>query len=150
MTGTSSRAGDTGPGGVPRTSPEALPLSQSLPLPLGHPQTAPVTTARGPAPEGPWSDPDAAFYTVGQVGDLLGVPAATLRRFDVTGAVRPARSTGGQRRYSHRQLEHARRLLRLVDEGLTLAAATRVADLEDTVADLRQQLSDTRSDDGAD
>ena len=29
---------------------------------------------------GPWTDPDAAFFTVGQAGDLLGVPAATLRR----------------------------------------------------------------------
>jgi len=96
-----------------------------------------------------WPDPDAAFYTVGQVGDLLGVPAATLRRFDATGAVRPARSAGGQRRYSSRQVQHARRLLQLTDEGLTLAAASRVADLEDTVDDLRRRLSEAQASDGA-
>jgi len=106
---------------------------------------APDGSAAGP----PWPDPDAAFYTVGQVGDLLGVPAATLRRFDAAGAVRPARSAGGQRRYSSRQVQHARRLLQLTDEGLTLAAASRVADLEDTVHDLRRQLSDAQADDGA-
>jgi len=60
------------------------------------------------------------------------------------GAVRPARSAGGQRRYSSRQVQHARRLLQLTDEGLTLGAATRVAELEDTVDDLRQQLHAAR------
>lgn len=103
---------------------------------------------RWPPPSGPpWPDPDAAFSTVGQVGDLLGVPAATLRRFDAAGAVRPARSAGGQRRCSSRQVQHARRLLQLSDEGLTLAAASRVADLEDTVHDLRRRLSDAQAGD---
>jgi len=98
----------------------------------------------GPAPvsPGPWADPDAAFFTVGQAGDLLGVPAATLRRFDAAGAVSPARSAGGQRRYSSNQLTHARRLVDLVAEGLSLQAATRIAALEDEVASLRQQLHD--------
>ena len=107
------------------------------PSPDGAPAGTPV-----PVGTGPWPGPDAAFYTVGQVGDLLGVPAATLRRFDAAGAVSPARSPGGQRRYSTRQVEHARRLLQLTDEGLTLAAASRVAALEDTVDDLRRQLSE--------
>ena len=106
----------------------------------GAPSGAGAPLADG-APAGAWPGPDAAFYTVGQVGDLLGVPAATLRRFDAAGAVSPARSPGGQRRYSSRQVQHARRLLQLTDEGLTLAAASRVADLEDTVDDLRRQLS---------
>jgi len=114
MTGASIRAGGPDPDGAPVPPPPP-----------------------GPSP---WPDPDAAFYTVGQVGDLLGVPAATLRRFDAAGAVRPSRSAGGQRRYSSRQVQHARRLLQLTDEGLTLAAASRVADLEDTVDDLRSQL----------
>jgi MerR family transcriptional regulator, heat shock protein HspR len=124
VSGAPSRAG--GP------SPDGAPDGVSPPAP------APADSA------GRWSDPDAAFYTVGQVGDLLGVPAATLRRFDAVEAVRPARSAGGQRRYSSRQVQHARRLLQLTDEGLTLAAASRVAELEDTVTELRQQLSDAQ------
>lgn len=94
-------------------------------------------------PLAPWTDPDAAFFTVGQAGDLLGVPAATLRRFDAAGAVSPSRSAGGQRRYSSRQLSHARRLLELVAEGLTLAAATRISELEDEVDELRRQLPES-------
>jgi MerR family transcriptional regulator/heat shock protein HspR len=93
-----------------------------------------------PEPLAPWTDPDAAFFTVGQAGDLLGVPAATLRRFDAAGAVSPARSAGGQRRYSSRQLSHARRLVDLVAEGLPLQAATRIAALEDEVEQLRRRL----------
>ena len=114
MTGTPPRDGR--PGGVPRP---ADPLA-------------------------PWTDPDAPFFTVGQAGDLLGVPAATLRRFDTAGAVSPARSPGGQRRYSSRQLSQARRLLELVAEGLTLAAAARIAALEAEVDELRQQLPGAR------
>ena len=93
-----------------------------------------------PGPPAPWADPDAAFFTVGQAGDLLGVPAATLRRFDAAGAVSPARSAGGQRRYSSNQLSHARRLVDLVAEGLSLQVATRIAALEDEVASLRRLL----------
>lgn len=95
-----------------------------------------------PDPLAPWTDPDAAFFTVGQAGDLLGVPAATLRRFDAAGAVSPERSPGGQRRYSSRQLGHARRLVDLVAEGLSLQAATRIAALEDEVQRLRDRLED--------
>ncbi len=98
-----------------------------------------------PDPLAPWSDPDAAFFTVGQAGDLLGVPAATLRRFDAAGAVSPERSAGGQRRYSSRQLTHARRLVDLVAEGLSLQAATRIAALEDEVEQLRRRLGDDRT-----
>jgi MerR family transcriptional regulator/heat shock protein HspR len=73
------------------------------------------------------------------------VPAATLRRFDAAGAVSPSRSSGGQRRYSSRQLTHARRLVDLVAEGLSLQAATRIAALEDEVQTLRERLRRTGS-----
>jgi len=103
----------------------------------GRPGGVPDPQTSGLAP---WTDPDAAFFTVGQAGDLLGVPAATLRRFDAAGAVSPERSAGGQRRYSSRQLTQARRLVDLVAEGLSLQAAARIAALEDEVESLRQRL----------
>ena len=130
MDGTPPRDGR--PGGVPVPPPD-VPALDVL-----------ATDAVAPPPLGPWTDPDAAFFTVGQAGDLLGVPAATLRRFDAAGAVSPARSAGGQRRYSSRQLTHARRLVDLVAEGLSLQAASRITELEDEVADLRRQLEDER------
>jgi MerR family transcriptional regulator, heat shock protein HspR len=132
MSGTPRRAGDAGPAGV--SPPAGPPGPPDLTGPAG------LRPSPSAGPLSPLTDPDVAFYTVGQAGELLGIPPATLRRFDAAGAVSPARSAGGQRRYSQRQLEHAGRLLELMEEGLPLAAASRVAGLEDLVAELRRQL----------
>jgi MerR family transcriptional regulator, heat shock protein HspR len=43
-------------------------------------------------------------YTVGQVAAMLQVTQAFLRRLDELAVVRPDRSSGGQRRYSRRQI----------------------------------------------
>jgi DNA-binding transcriptional MerR regulator len=89
-------------------------------------------------------DADAAVYTIGQAAELLGVPVAGLRRLDDAAALTPHRSGGGQRRYSRRQLERARRLLDLVEQGTPIAAAGRIADLEGQVAGLEQEVADLR------
>ncbi len=47
---------------------------------------------------------------------------------------RPARSAGGRRRYSRRQLAFAARIRELLDQGHTLAAARRILALEDDLA----------------
>lgn len=52
----------------------------------------------------PTDDADAALYTVGQVAMMLHVQVAFLRRLDARGVVVPARSAGGQRRYSRREI----------------------------------------------
>jgi MerR family transcriptional regulator, heat shock protein HspR len=49
-------------------------------------------------------DQDAAVYTVGQVAAMLQVTQAFLRRLDELAVVCPDRSSGGQRRYSRRQI----------------------------------------------
>ena len=85
-------------------------------------------------------DVDAPVYTIGQAAELLGVPVAALRRLDEAGAVRPGRSAGRHRRYSRRQLLLARRVLDLVADGTAIAAASRIADLENEVSDLRERL----------
>jgi DNA-binding transcriptional MerR regulator len=78
--------------------------------------------------------PDYPAYTTGQAAELLGVRQAFLRSLDAAGAVRPARSAGGRRRYSRRQLALAARIRELVDQGHTLAAALRITALEDDLA----------------
>jgi MerR family transcriptional regulator/heat shock protein HspR len=85
-------------------------------------------------------DPSAAFYTVGQVSDLLGVQAAFLRRLDAEELVQPARSEGGQRRYSRDEIALIRRAVQLASEGLTLEGIRRVFLLEAEVADLNRRL----------
>jgi MerR family transcriptional regulator, heat shock protein HspR len=98
-------------------------------------------------------DPDYPAYTTGRAADALGVQQAFLRALDEAGAVTPARSAGGHRRYTRRQLEFARRVRELLDQGHSLAAASRILSLEDDLAaeravtaGLRAQLADRPSD----
>ena len=79
-------------------------------------------------------DPDYPAYTTGRAAEVLGVRQAFLRSLDAAGAVRPARSAGGRRRYSRHQLAFAARIRELLDQGHTLAAARRILALEDDLA----------------
>ena len=51
-----------------------------------------------------FDDDHAALYTVGQVAGMLDVQPAFLRRLDIEEVVQPARSDGGQRRYSRHEI----------------------------------------------
>jgi DNA-binding transcriptional MerR regulator len=55
--------------------------------------------------------------------------------------LRPARSAGGHRRYSRRQLELAARMRALFDQGLTLEAAQRIVTLEDELELARRRIA---------
>jgi DNA-binding transcriptional MerR regulator len=86
-------------------------------------------------------DDDAPLYTVSQAAQLLGMQPAFVRRLDNEGVVCPVRSAGGQRRYSRAELDHIAALAGLMGEGMTLAGAQRIIELENEIADLRRQLS---------
>lgn len=86
-------------------------------------------------------DHAAAVYTVGQVADMLGVQPAYLRRLDTEGVVQPARSEGGQRRYSRNEIDQVQRVNTMTAEGLTLAGIRQLLVLEAEVAHLRHQLA---------
>jgi MerR family transcriptional regulator, heat shock protein HspR len=90
-------------------------------------------------------DPQAAIYTVGQVAGLLGVQAAFLRRLDSERLVQPARSEGGQRRYSRDEMRRVERVVELMSEGLTLTAIRRLLVLEGEVAELHRSLADEQA-----
>lgn len=89
-------------------------------------------------------DPAAALFTVGQVANMLGVQAALLRRLDEHELVRPARSSGGQRRYSREQVDRVADVCDLMDEGLTLAGVRRVIELRTRVAELEAEMARLR------
>jgi MerR family transcriptional regulator/heat shock protein HspR len=86
----------------------------------------------------------APLFTVSQAAEMLGVRAAFLRRLDSEGVVSPARSDGGQRRYSRSEIDHVAALVGLMDEGMTLGGAQRIIELENEVAALRRQLAAAR------
>lgn len=87
----------------------------------------------------PIDDAQAALYTVGQVADMLGLQQAFLRRLDTLGVVRPARSEGGQRRYTRAQIDRLAALRDLLPEGHTVASAHLVLGLQDQIAQLEAE-----------
>ena len=87
----------------------------------------------------PIDDENAPLYSVGQAAEMLAVQRAYLRRLDEYDVVRPARSPGGQRRYSRRQIHLVQRISGLADEGIGLAGARRVVALEEKVASLTSE-----------
>jgi DNA-binding transcriptional MerR regulator len=92
-----------------------------------------------------FDDEQAPLYSVGQVSEMLGVRPALLRRLDAEEVVQPARSAGGQRRYSREEVLRVEQVVNLAGEGLTLAGIRRLLLLEATVRDLQQQILDMES-----
>ena len=89
-------------------------------------------------------DDVAPLYTVSQAAATVEVQPAFVRRLDTEGVVCPARSAGGQRRYSRIELNHIAALAGLMGEGMTLAGAQRIIELENEITDLRRQLAARR------
>jgi len=93
----------------------------------------------------PFDDEHAPLYTVGQVADILGVQPAFLRRIDTEEVVQPARSDGGQRRYSRSDINQAQRVSQMAGEGMTLAGIRRIFELEAEIVHLKRQLHAARA-----
>lgn len=98
--------------------------------------------APGSVPEIP---PDEPFYTIGQVASLLSVQPAALRRLDDLDVVSPGRSSGGQRRYSSNDVDLIRKVMVLMEEGVTLPGVRRVLELRGRVEYLEAQLAAARA-----
>jgi MerR family transcriptional regulator/heat shock protein HspR len=93
-----------------------------------------------------FDDPTASIYTIGQVSDLLGVQSAFLRRVETESLVTPARSDGGQRRYSRDEIDTLQHIAQLASDGLTLAGIRRILVLEAEVSDLRRRVAEAEAD----
>ncbi|WP_421120963.1 MerR family transcriptional regulator [Aquihabitans daechungensis] len=87
-----------------------------------------------------FDDEHAPIFSVGQVADLLGVQSAFVRRLDTEQVVQPARSAGGQRRYSQVQVDRVAQVSSMASEGLNLAGIRRILALEAEVERLECQV----------
>jgi len=92
-----------------------------------------------------FDDDRAALYTVGQVAGMLDVQPAFLRRLDTEQVVQPARSDGGQRRYSRRDVSLVQHVVGMTDEGMTLAGIRRILTLEAEVTELKRQIEELQA-----
>jgi MerR family transcriptional regulator/heat shock protein HspR len=87
-----------------------------------------------------------AVYVISVAAELAGMHPQTLRIYERRGLVQPARSQGGNRRYSDVDIERLRRIQDLAGEGMNLEGIRRVMELETEVERLRtenQELRDT-------
>jgi MerR family transcriptional regulator/heat shock protein HspR len=87
-----------------------------------------------------------AVYVISVAAELAGVHPQTLRIYERKGLLDPARTAGGNRRYSDTDLDRLRRIAELTDEGLNLAGVRRVLELEAEIARLETELHRTRRD----
>jgi len=96
-------------------------------------------------PSLPFDDENLPLFTVGQVSVMLEVQQAFLRRLDEKGVVSPSRSEGKQRRYSRREITVVQYVVRLADQGVSLAGIRRILELEAQVRQLEQQCTALRT-----
>jgi MerR family transcriptional regulator, heat shock protein HspR len=86
-----------------------------------------------PPPEG------QGVYGISTAAELVGMGVQTLRLYESRGLLEPARTAGGTRRYSERDLDRLRRIGELLGDGLNIAGIALVLDLEAENARLRDQ-----------
>lgn len=89
-------------------------------------------------------NPDAAVYVISVAAELTGLHPQTLRTYERQGLIRPGRTGGGGRRYSHRDIELLRTIADLTAAGIGMEGVRRILELENQVAALQarsQELS---------
>ena len=85
-----------------------------------------------------------AVYVISVAAELAGMHPQTLRIYERRGLVTPARTQGGNRRYSDHDIEVLQRIAELTDEGMNLEGIRRVMALEAENARLRDELDKAR------
>jgi MerR family transcriptional regulator/heat shock protein HspR len=86
-----------------------------------------------------------AVYVISVAAELAGMHPQTLRIYERRGLVTPARTQGGNRRYSDADIETLRRISELAASGMNLEGIRKVMQLEAENERLRQQLADAKA-----
>lgn len=88
---------------------------------------------------------DAGVYVISVAAELAGVHPQTLRTYERKGLIKPARSPGGTRRYSGRDVRRVRLIQQLTqEEGVNLAGVLRILALQDRVEALEAEVDRQR------
>jgi MerR family transcriptional regulator/heat shock protein HspR len=81
-----------------------------------------------------------AVYVISVAAELAGVHPQTLRIYERRGLVQPARTQGGNRRYSNADIRRLQRIAELADAGVSLEGIRQVLELEAEVLGLRERV----------
>jgi MerR family transcriptional regulator/heat shock protein HspR len=85
-----------------------------------------------------------AVYVISVAAELAGMHPQTLRIYERRGLVQPARTQGGNRRYSDIDIDRLRRISDLASEGMNLEGIRRVMALEAENDRLRAENEELR------
>jgi len=88
-----------------------------------------------------WADPDRGLFSISVAAELAGLHPQTLRIYEREGLIEPARSAGGTRRYSQRDIDRLQQICMLTADGLNLAGIRRVLLLEEETRLLQAELA---------
>ena len=96
-------------------------------------------------------EPDSSIgvYGISVAAELTGLTVRSLRLFERHGLLRPARTTGGTRRFSRDDLRRVRRIAELLAEGVNFAGIGKILDLEQDGGVLRDDNADLREQNAA-
>ena len=91
-----------------------------------------------------WTDPDLGLFSISVAAELSGLHPQTLRLYEREGLVGPARSPGGTRRYSRRDISRLAEICALAADGLNLAGIRRVLELQEETRRLQAEVAALR------
>jgi MerR family transcriptional regulator/heat shock protein HspR len=87
--------------------------------------------------------PDRPRYMISVAAELVGMHPQTLRLYESKGLVQPARTPGGTRLYSERDVERLKLIQRLTTQlGLNHAGVEHVLRLEDELRRVRRRMEE--------
>jgi len=89
-------------------------------------------------------DSEPAVYVISVAAQLAGMHPQTLRIYERRGLLQPARTQGGNRRYSDIDIARLRRIAELTAEGMNVEGIRRVMYLEAEVRRLRDEVDQLR------
>jgi MerR family transcriptional regulator/heat shock protein HspR len=91
-----------------------------------------------------WADSERGLFSISVAAELAGLHPQTLRIYEREGLVDPARSSGGTRRYSPRDIERLHQISALTAEGLNLAGVRRVIKMLQETRQLQDEIARLR------
>ena len=87
------------------------------------------------------------LYFISMAARLLDMHPHTLRKYERLGLVRPTRTVGSMRVYTHDELDRLRLIKHLVEEvGVNLAGVQRLLEIAESVQRLRPMVKEARPD----
>jgi MerR family transcriptional regulator/heat shock protein HspR len=92
-----------------------------------------------------WADLDRGLFSISVAAELAGLHPQTLRIYEREGLLDPARSAGGTRRYSRRDIGRLQQICALTADGLNLAGIRQVLQLQEETRQLQAELARLRA-----